>query len=169
MIIKGAPNYTISKSGVITNLRTGRILKINKNQKGYCQVQLSFNGQAITKTLHKLVYMNYIGEVPSGYELNHIDGNKNNNHLENLEIVTKKENMQKAVMNGQIKSGSDCMLSVQVSQIDVISGEEIKRFGSINIASQETGVAGSSISSVINGNRITAGGFKWARINKNSF
>jgi len=53
---------------------------------------------------------------------------------------------------------------VPISQIDVITGKEIKRFGSIRIAEKETGVASSAISSVINKNRITAGGFKWERI-----
>lgn len=164
MIIENFKNYSISKHGVITNLKTGRVLKITRNQKGYCQVQISSNGYAKTITIHKLVYNTYVGEVPNGYEINHIDGNKENNHVSNLETVTKKENMQKAVENGQIKSGIDCPSSVQVSQIDVLSGVEINRFGSINIATNKTGVAGSSISCVINGKRTTAGGFKWVKI-----
>ena len=166
MVIKNFENYSIEKDGAITNLRTGRVLKFGRNQKGYCQVQLSVNGFARTFTVHKLVYNTFKGDVPVGFEINHIDGNKENNHESNLETVTKKENMEKAVINGQIKSGIDCPLSVQVSQVDVISGTEINRFESISIATKRTGIAGSAISMVVNGKRTTAGGFKWVKIER---
>lgn len=164
MIIKEFNNYSIQECGKITNLRTGRVLKFGHNQNGYCQVQLSTGGFARTFTIHKLVFIAFKGVVPLGFEINHIDGNKENNHELNLELVTKKENMIKAVINGQIKSGIDCPLSVQVSQVDVIKNIEINRFESIRIATKRTGVSGSSISNVINGKRLTAGGFKWVKI-----
>jgi len=161
--IAGFDNYSITNNGVIVNMRTGRTLKVGHNQNGYCQVQLCSDGKAKTCSIHKLVYQAFKGNTGI-FEINHIDGNKNNNHISNLELVTKRENMIKAVINGQIKSGYESPLSVPISQIDVITGKEIKRFGSIRIAEKETGVASSAISSVINKNRITAGGFKWERI-----
>lgn len=163
--IKQFPNYQIDINGNIQNLRTGRILKTGKNQKGYHQITLSNNGKSKTITIHKLVYITYIGQTKKGYDINHIDGNKNNNSVSNLELITRKENAQKAVINGQIKSGFDCKLSVNVQQINPLTNEVINTFGSIIIATKETNVSSSSISNVINGHRITAGGFKWKRLN----
>jgi len=159
--IKGYPNYNIDEYGNIVNSKTGRILKQGKNQKGYCHVQLSDNGYSKTISVHKLVFINYIGEVPKGYEINHIDGNKENNNFKNLEIVTRKENMNKAVEVGLIKSGKDSLNSIQVFQIDPISKEIINEFGSINIAQKKTGIYSSSISLASRGIRKSAGGFLW--------
>lgn len=161
--IKGYKNYIIHEDGKVVNIRTGRVLKFSKNQKGYVQIQLSENGKAKTITLHRLVYINFMRDVPPGLEINHIDGNKENNHISNLELVTKKENMMKAVQNGQIKTGAECSLSVSVKQIDPVSGKIINTFGSINIAAKETMVASSGISNVINGHRLSAGGFLWEK------
>jgi len=164
-IIKQFPNYQISPDGKIQNLRTGRILRISKNSKGYSSVTLSHKGRSLTITVHKLVFTNYIGETRRGYDINHIDGNKNNNSVSNLELITRKENMRKAVENGQVKSGFDSPLSVPVQQIHPLTNKVINTFGSIMIASDQTNISSSSISCVINGYRQTAGGFKWKRLN----
>lgn len=163
--IKDFPNYQIDTNGDIQNLRTGRILKTGKNQKGYHHITLSNKGKSKTTTIHKLVFTTYIGQTKKGYDINHIDGNKNNNSVSNLELITRKENCQKAVLNGQIKSGFDCKLSVNVQQINPLTNSVINTYGSIIIATKETNVSGSSISNVINGHRQTAGGFKWKRLN----
>lgn len=162
-VIQGYTNYNIHEDGTIINNRTGRVMKFNANHKGYLHVQLSDKGKKRTITLHRLIYLNFIGEIPQGLEVNHIDGNKENNHISNLELVTRKENMRKAVLNGQIKSGAECPLAVPVIQRDPITKKVINTYGSINIATKETMVAGSSISNVINGHRLSAGGFLWEK------
>lgn len=162
--IKNFSNYLIHSDGRIINKRTGRTLKISKNQKGYHQIQLSNNGKSKTITIHRLVYTHFVSDVPVGLEINHIDGNKNNNHVSNLEVVTKKDNMRKAVLNGQIKTGEDCCRSVSVAQINPVTNKVVKTFGSINIATKETKISGSGISNVINGHRLSAGGFLWKKI-----
>jgi hypothetical protein len=50
------------------------------------------------KYVHRLVYESFRGPIPDGLEINHIDGNKKNNSLENLEAVTRKQNLHHAVM-----------------------------------------------------------------------
>lgn len=155
------PSYSISKNGNILNIKTGRVLKQNTNQKGYYQVQLSNNGFSKTITIHKLVYENFIGKILKGFEINHIDGNKSNNCVSNLELVTRKQNMIKAVELGLIKSGIDNERSVQVYQIDPVSKKVLNEFGSINIAQKKTGVSSSSISLATRGIRNSAGGFLW--------
>jgi hypothetical protein len=159
--IKGFPNYILYTSGNVVNSKTGRILKQNVNKKGYRHVQLSNNGLSKTISIHKLVFENYIKEVPKGFEINHIDGNKSNNNLKNLELVTRKENMIKAVETGLIKSGEDCVNSVAVYQIDPLSNQIINLFGSINIAQKNTNIPSSSISLASRGIRKSAGGYLW--------
>lgn len=163
-LIKGFPNYIISENGSVTNIRSGRVLKQNKNQKGYLQTQLSNKGISKTKTIHRMVFETFKGRIKKGFEINHIDGNKDNNNLYNLEQVTKKENMVKAVEIGLIKKGKECPLSTPVKMINVITNEVLSEFGSINIASKKTGISSSSISSVSSGKRLTAGGYKWEKI-----
>lgn len=159
-------SYEISISGEVINTRTGRKLKVGSNQKGYKQVQISNGVKSKTISIHRVVWESYKGVIPKGMEINHIDGNKENNHVANLEVLTRKENMRHAVEIGLIKSGVDCLLSVSVNQIDVITGDVINTYGSIRQAEKITGVQGSSISSVCSGSRITAGGFKWIKVTK---
>lgn len=159
--IKEFEHYVITESGSVINTRTGRAMKTCKNQKGYDMIILSKNGIAKNFTIHRLVYRAYIGEIPYGLEINHIDGNKSNNHYSNLEAVTHQQNMFKAVEIGIVKSGELCKSSRPVLQIDVMTREVIATYGSIRIATRETGIAGSSISLCINGIRQTAGGFRW--------
>lgn len=163
-LIKDFPNYAISEYGVVKNVKTGRILKSNPNTKGYLIIQISNKPIIKTITIHKLVYVTYVGEIPKGFEINHIDGNKRNNHYSNLELVTKKENMIKAVELGLIKSGSESPVSVGINQLNPITKEVINTYGSINIASKKTGIASSSISLASRGLRNSAGGFLWVLI-----
>ena len=164
--IKDNTTYDISVKGAVTNLRTGRKLKHSLNQKGYCQLQLSKDGFSKTISIHRCVWEAYNGAIPKGLEVNHIDGVKANNDLSNLELVTRVENVRKAVETGLIKSGADCEKSVGVDQINVLTKKVIASFGSIRLATKETKVAGSSISNVCSGKRTTAGGFLWAYSNK---
>lgn len=159
--IKEFPNYIISIFGEVANCRTGRVLKTSRNQKGYHQLVLSNNGSSRTKVIHRLVFEAFNGDIPKGYEINHIDGDKGNNCNDNLELITRIENMRHAVNIGLIKSGMDCKLSKGVEQIDVITGLVINVFGSQREAEKETGIPSSSISSVCNGHRKTAHGYKW--------
>lgn len=155
--IKNFDNYAINENGQVTNLKTGRHLKPGTNQKGYKHLQLSGK----TRSIHRMVYEAYVSEIPKDLQINHIDGDKSNNYISNLEIVTRKENMAHAVRIGLIKSGASSNFSKQVESINVITEEVINSFGSIVLASRQTGIAGSAISNVCNGKRVTAGGYKW--------
>ena len=72
-----------------------RFLKIHVHKTGYAT--LSFNGKL--RYLHTIVWSAFMGEIPEGYEIDHIDCNKLNNALYNLELVTHSENMQRAYKN----------------------------------------------------------------------
>ena len=91
--------YEISTEGRIRNLRSGRLLKTQSNQP-YYQVWLSRNGLKEIKKVHQLVALTFLGEPPDGCIVNHIDLDKHNNRLSNLEYKTHLENLQHAAMNG---------------------------------------------------------------------
>lgn len=62
------------------------------------KIKLRFNGKRIHFYIHRLVWEAFKSEIPNGYEINHIDHNKKNNNLSNLELVTHSENLHKAFL-----------------------------------------------------------------------
>jgi hypothetical protein len=89
-IIAGFDNYTISNLGRVRNDRTGRILRASLGGDGYLAVSLYNNGHH-TKKIHKLVATAFIGDS-NGLDVNHIDRNRQNNHVSNLEYCTRSAN-----------------------------------------------------------------------------
>ena len=65
------------------------------NGLGYLQVKTSVEGTIYRKYAHVLVWEAFKGEIPEGYEVDHIDDNKQNNQLSNLQLLTRKQNMAK--------------------------------------------------------------------------
>ena len=93
-LIKSAPNYEISNNGSIRNTKTGKILKIATNNSGYHLVCLSYKNIKQTAYIHRLVAEAFIAtDLDTRTSVvNHIDGNKSNNSIKNLEWVTYAEN-----------------------------------------------------------------------------
>lgn len=85
-------------------LRKGRILKQHYDYLGYKRVRLSKNSTTKTLTLHRLLAINFIENPYNKPNINHIDGNKSNNSLDNLEWCTQKENSQHAFKTGLSKA-----------------------------------------------------------------
>ncbi len=77
-------------------LKKGKILNPGTNSCGYKSAVLYIDGKQCSKTIHSLVAETFIGERPNGLFINHIDGNKLNNCVSNLEYVTPKENINHA-------------------------------------------------------------------------
>lgn len=71
------------------------IISTVKNKKGYLYLGLSKNGHQKRFTLHKVIAATFIGVKEDGFEIDHIDGNKENNRPENLEYVTRAENVRR--------------------------------------------------------------------------
>lgn len=88
--------YEISEDGTIINCKTGRELTGNTNSFGYRVVSLIKNGQKKDVKVHRLLAIAFIPN-PNNFEcVNHIDGDKLNNSLENLEWCTKRRNNRHA-------------------------------------------------------------------------
>lgn len=95
VILKENSKYSIDRDGNIYNIRTGCKRKLFKSS-GYFRVSLDGKNYLI----HRLVASNFIAEIPKGYIVNHKDGDKTNNNINNLEIITYSENSKHAISNG---------------------------------------------------------------------
>ena len=91
-VIEDFPSYEVSDQGRVRNKKTKHVRAFSNNH-GYLQVDL-YPGQK-TKTVHRLVADAFLGKHP-GMQVNHIDGNKSNNHVSNLEWCSSSENNQHA-------------------------------------------------------------------------
>jgi len=80
--------------------KKGKILKIGKNRKGYAQTRLRKDGEYLNVKIHRLVANAFIPNPKNKPQVNHKDGNKANNAIENLEWVTNQENTDHAVRSG---------------------------------------------------------------------
>jgi hypothetical protein len=71
-----------------------RYLGKHKTEDGYVKAMLSINGISKLKTIHRLVYQTFVGPIPDGYEINHINGIRDDNRVENLNILTHLQNIE---------------------------------------------------------------------------
>lgn len=95
--------FEVSSLGRVKSLRTGKILKAHKNRYGYLTIATKIggrNGESVCFRVHRLVAQAFIRNPENKCEVNHIDCDKSNNKLENLEWVTPLENVRHAIDNG---------------------------------------------------------------------
>ena len=92
-------NYEVSDLGRVRSNITGKILR-QKNDRGYDRVQLYKDGVASSKCVHRLVGKAFLDNPSNKKEINHLDGDKRNNRVENLEWCTRSENLRHAFANG---------------------------------------------------------------------
>lgn len=160
--IKGFEQYAISESGEIFNRKTNRQLKLQKNSAGYQVIILRNNNKGYTKNVHRLVYENFIGELNKDLEINHIDGNKKNNHYSNLEQITHQENCIKAVYNGLTKAGMYHPKSKPIAKLDN-NWKVVEIYGSIRVAARINKINYGNLSNCVNGKRKKINGFYWVK------
>ena len=99
--IKDCEHYGINEEGVVINTESGKVLKTDLNNCGYKRVTLWAKSQKrIRIAVHRLVAMHYVKNPEEKPVVNHIDGNKLNNHYLNLEWVSCKENTRHAFKKG---------------------------------------------------------------------
>jgi hypothetical protein len=98
-VIPEFESYQVSNLGNVKSLKYGkeRILKQPINSKGYCQVNVYSNKKSKKKTISQLVAITFLNHKPCGFKIvvDHIDNNKLNNKLYNLQLITNRENLSK--------------------------------------------------------------------------
>ena len=115
-------------------LHKGKIIAQTDNGKGYKVVHLYMKNKMTNEYVHRLVAETFIGEIPEGYAVNHIDFNKGNNMLNNLEIVTYSENNKHSAAAGRYKNTGGKAVKVYYKD------GSIAEYGSITEASKGIGV-----------------------------
>lgn len=101
--VKDNPNYSISNEGEVRRDDTNHIKELRLNRYGYKVVDLYENSKRKTERVHRLVANAFISNPDDKPEINHKDGNKENNHVSNLEWTTKRENIDHAMEHGLLK------------------------------------------------------------------
>lgn len=169
-------HYQISNLGRVKSLyfknRQGKIfrekiLKQNFDNMGYLFVGLSNNGTLKTTKIHRLVAETFI-DNPNNYKtINHINGVKTDNRVENLEWCTQKYNVQQAYKNGLGKGKKewDSPLSKKVNQY-TLDGEFIKTWACTKQIERELGFKNSNISACCNGRLVKAYNFIWRYVDE---
>lgn len=100
-VIEGYPNYTISKMGVVVNKKYNRQIKLKTSHKGYSTVELWNDGKRKIFMVHRLVASAFIPNPENKPQVNHLDFNRSNNNIENLEWVTAKENVHHSIKSNR--------------------------------------------------------------------
>ena len=161
--IKGFDDYFVSNKGNVFSKKSGEIreLKPHFGTKGYLILKLRKNNRSYCKRVHRLVAEAFIPNPDKKPQVNHIDGDKTNNCIGNLEWNTNIENNLHAYrVLGHIRlRGKLHTMSRPVLQMlgDIIIAE----FEGCNDAARKTKTRAAGISQCCNNKQKTAGGYKW--------
>lgn len=152
ILINGYENYAVSNYGNVKNIRTGKILKPINTPTGYLTVTLSKNNKKHTFRIHRLVAIYFIDNPENKEQVNHIDGNKHNNAVCNLEWCTHTENINHAFDNSLINTKKPVVIT------NINTGEEIT-FESTSECARFLNVNNGSLNRVLKGKRNKIHGF----------
>lgn len=158
-IIKDFPSYMISDKGEVKSLnfngtKREQILKPIYNKKGYLCVSLYENRKIRSRLIHRLVAQSFLPNPDNKPQVNHIDGNKENNSVSNLEWCNNSENQLHAYkigLNKNIKS---------VLQFDK-RGNFIKEWSSMAIAAKTLGIDIAHLQRACKNPTYSSGGYRW--------
>lgn len=147
--------YEVSNQGNVRSAfregTKGGLLKVFSDKR-YYKVHLYKNGKQYQPYVHRLVAAAFLDKVDGKTEINHKNGNKLDNRVDNLEWCSRSENIQHAYKLGLRKTKKVVQLK---------EGKIIKKFNNMRQASLETNICYVGIYWCVNGIRNSAGGFEW--------
>lgn len=151
---------------VKSNLRDGRILKATPDAKGYLRLRVTLDRVKMSYKIHRIVAQTFIENPDNLPQVNHIDGDKTNNHVENLEWVSNIDNAHHAISKGLwdnvfiAAKRANMKIRTPIVATCIATGETIA-FRSVSDAERALGTR--HISDVLNGKRAKAKGYTFER------
>ena len=106
----------------------GKLLKQRVGSDGYLSVALCKSGKCKSFAVHRLVMTAFVGKAPTGYEVNHIDENRHNNCLSNLEYVTRTENCNHGTRNARISAANKGKPKSETHRRNISNGRKGMQF-----------------------------------------
>lgn len=165
-IIKGFPDYYITDTGDVFS-RKSRFVKLKqwKSRAGYMYVDLNQNGKRVHKRVHRLVAEAFIPNPKNKSDVNHKNGNKSDNRVQNLEWATHSENSLhayrtlkcKPTWKGKFGKNHNCSKLV----LQIKNGKVIAEFYGTMEAERQTTICHVGIINCCLGKAKHAGGFQW--------
>ena len=168
-IIKDFPNYSVSNFGNVKNNKTNRIMKLNV-KGGYYHISLNNDNCKKTLKVHRLVALAFIENPENKPEVNHINKNKLDNFINNLEWATRKKQNKHRIIDLIITSNKN----KSINRLDKKSGVILEKYNSIEDAgiwANENKLTSNShngrnaIGNCVNGLSNSAYGFRWEYVN----
>lgn len=143
--------YSISNLGnVISHIGKEKPLSKLKSKNGYLFVRLCLNGKSKTELIHRLVAECFLNNEINLPQVDHIDENKENNSVKNLQWITSKENTRK----------SQCIKIYQKS----LNGNILKVWDGLGIIQEQLGFNKANIQKCCSGKKPTMYGYKWSYV-----
>lgn len=160
---------------------TGRFIRVYKTKEieifgevinGYIRIHVKDGDEKVKKMAHCIVWETFVGKIPSGMQIDHINTIRSDNRLDNLRLVTPKENANNPLTKKHLSDywkgkpqpiAVEAMKKSRMKSVKCISesGLVICIYNSLKEASEKTGINFQNISSCCLGNRKTAGGYIW--------
>ena len=170
--VVGFPSYEVSNDGKVRGKRYGIVRKLHDNGYGYYVVSLWKGNTTKRKKVHRLVAEAFIPRESESLVVNHKNGNKHDNRVENLEWITQKENLRHAFVTGlkpitetQREACRKTMKKVGVNHVrrvvstDADGAETL--YDSVKEAADAFGITKSAITLCCRGKNKTCRGMEW--------
>lgn len=128
--------YKVSDTGLVKKAKTGKIMTPKPNYKGYQRITFNINGKRYIFRVHRLVAMAFIPNPNNLPQVNHKDGNKENNNVSNLEWVTNQQNYEHALKNNLVGWKK---ITKQVAKL--VNGKIVSQYESVSDAAAKNNIS----------------------------
>ena len=154
--------YTKGRYGIMKTKIKGRLLKPCLNHDGYEEIVLSKDGKSKMYRLHRIVAETFINNFDNKNQVNHKNGNKLDNKVQNLEWCNCKDNIHHALKNNLMKpaKGKEHYMAKEVGKYNE-NNQLIEKYDTIVQAGKLNKISDTNIIHCLKGRTKKAGGYKW--------
>lgn len=121
--------YLVSNTGNVKSLKHNKILKPWKSPDGHLIVYLCKNKTKVSIGIHRLVLLTFVGEPLSDFEASHLDGNEENNNLENLAWESHATNMRRRIEHNTTNKSKVLQCDIDKMKVLYTQGNSFRKIG----------------------------------------